>query len=82
MTAKAWSPGRADENVKVMSGQVVEVKSRDQGRDNSRQRINDEEGGTIWKLTKRISTGGLRDRYIQAADKLPPPAPAVPKAYR
>ena len=34
-------------------------------------------GGKIWKLMKRISTGGLRDKYnIQEAA---PPVPALPK---
>jgi hypothetical protein len=82
VTAKAWSPGRVDDNVKVKSGKLVKVKSHDGGRDNSRQKVNDEEGENIWKLTKRISTGELRDRYIQAADKPPPPIPALPNDYR
>ncbi|KAG2136411.1 hypothetical protein DEU56DRAFT_362282 [Suillus clintonianus] len=35
------------------------------------------EGSKIWKLMKRISTGGLRDRFH--ADTAPPPVPAIPK---
>jgi hypothetical protein len=34
----------SDDNVKVKSGKLVEVKSRDRERDNSRQKVNDEEG--------------------------------------
>lgn len=36
-----------------------------------------EEGGKIWKLMKRLSTGGLRDRY--QIDKVAPPVPAIPQ---
>ncbi|KAJ8694684.1 hypothetical protein PTI98_007339 [Pleurotus ostreatus] len=32
-------------------------------------------GGKIWKLMKRLSTGGLREKYAEA----PPPVPALPK---
>ncbi|KAG5643580.1 hypothetical protein DXG03_000633 [Asterophora parasitica] len=35
-------------------------------------------GGKIWKLVKRISTGGLREKY--AAEEAPP-VPALPKEY-
>lgn len=34
-------------------------------------------GGRWWKLVKRISTGGLRDKYQQ--DPAPPPVPALPQ---
>ncbi|KAH8103895.1 hypothetical protein BXZ70DRAFT_670466 [Cristinia sonorae] len=34
-------------------------------------------GGKLWKLMKRISTGGLRDKYT--SDPAPPPVPALPK---
>lgn len=37
-------------------------------------------GGKIWKLMKRISTGGLRDKYIEPSEP-PPPVPALPKDY-
>jgi len=37
-------------------------------------------GGKLWKLMKRISTGGLRDKYGATRDSLPPPpVPALPK---
>ncbi|KZT25219.1 hypothetical protein NEOLEDRAFT_1178633 [Neolentinus lepideus HHB14362 ss-1] len=36
--------------------------------------------GKIWKLVKRISTGGLRERYA-SQDFSPPPVPALPKEY-
>lgn len=35
------------------------------------------EGSKIWKLMKRISTGGLRERFH--ADTAPPPVPPIPK---
>ena len=34
-------------------------------------------GGKIWKLMKRISTGGLRDKY--STQEAAPPVPALPK---
>ena len=34
-------------------------------------------GGKWWKLMKRISTGGLREKYQQ--DPAPPPVPALPQ---
>ncbi|PSR70676.1 hypothetical protein PHLCEN_2v13449 [Hermanssonia centrifuga] len=38
-------------------------------------------GGKLWKLMKRISTGGLRDKYV-ARDSSPPPVPALPKDFQ
>lgn len=35
------------------------------------------EGSKVWRLIKRISTGGMRERFI--ADKSAPPVPAIPK---
>lgn len=35
-------------------------------------------GGKIWKLVKRLSTGGLRDKYN--AHETAPPVPALPEA--
>lgn len=35
------------------------------------------EGGKLWQLMRRISTGGLRDRF--QSDKVVPPVPAIPK---
>ncbi|KIJ12046.1 hypothetical protein PAXINDRAFT_15078 [Paxillus involutus ATCC 200175] len=35
------------------------------------------EGGKLWKLVKRISTGGLRERFH--AETAVPPVPAIPK---
>ncbi|TFK51908.1 hypothetical protein OE88DRAFT_1484953 [Heliocybe sulcata] len=37
-------------------------------------------GGKLWKLMKRISTGGLREKYA-SQDSSPPPVPALPKEY-
>ncbi|GLB43101.1 hypothetical protein LshimejAT787_1300020 [Lyophyllum shimeji] len=37
-------------------------------------------GSKIWKLMKRISTGGLREKYGQH-DAEAPPVPALPKEY-
>ncbi|EIN09481.1 hypothetical protein PUNSTDRAFT_119958 [Punctularia strigosozonata HHB-11173 SS5] len=37
-------------------------------------------GGKLWKLMKRISTGGLRDKYSSASPEVsPPPVPALPR---
>lgn len=38
-------------------------------------------GGKIWKLVKRISQGGLRDKYSREA-AAPPPVPALPKDFQ
>lgn len=35
------------------------------------------EGGKLWRLMRRISTGGLRDRF--QSEKVVPPVPAIPK---
>ncbi|OAX38533.1 hypothetical protein K503DRAFT_153461 [Rhizopogon vinicolor AM-OR11-026] len=35
------------------------------------------ESSKLWKLVKRISTGGMRERFV--ADKAAPPVPAIPK---
>jgi hypothetical protein len=79
VTVNTWSPGLVDDSLKVKSGKLVKVKSCDQGRDNLRQKVNDEEVEKRWKLMKRISTGGLRGRYIQVADKTLPHIPALLK---
>ncbi|KAI0046518.1 hypothetical protein FA95DRAFT_1606803 [Auriscalpium vulgare] len=36
-------------------------------------------GGRLWKLVKRISSSGLRDRYSSGPSTPPPPVPAIPK---
>ncbi|KZP05747.1 hypothetical protein FIBSPDRAFT_877194 [Athelia psychrophila] len=38
-----------------------------------------EEGGKMWKLMKRISTSGLRDKYH--VEKNAPPVPSLPKDF-
>ncbi|KAF8918873.1 hypothetical protein CPB85DRAFT_1430031 [Mucidula mucida] len=39
-------------------------------------------GSKLWKLMKRISTGGLRDRYVdESPTEPPPPVPPIPKDY-
>ncbi|KAH7929056.1 hypothetical protein BV22DRAFT_1029875 [Leucogyrophana mollusca] len=43
---------------------------------------NASEGGKIWKLMKRISTGGLRERFQAEKEKeKTPPVPAIPKDF-
>lgn len=37
-------------------------------------------GNKIWRLVKRISTSGLREKYHPSLDK-PPPVPALPRNY-
>jgi hypothetical protein len=80
-TAKAWGPGAAEEDVRAKPGKLVKARSGDRERDSPKEKENEDEGGRIWKLMKRISTGGLRDRYNHAADKEPPPVPALPKDF-
>ncbi|EMD39003.1 hypothetical protein CERSUDRAFT_112710 [Gelatoporia subvermispora B] len=47
-------------------------------RGKERERVDDvSPGGRWWKLVKRISTGGLRDKYNQRPTT-PPPVPALP----
>lgn len=41
------------------------------------ERTDGSEGGKLWRLMRRISTGGLRDRF--QSDKGVPPVPAIPK---
>ena len=80
-TAKAWVPSAVEEDVRAKPSKLVKARSGDRERDSPKEKDNEEEGGIIWKLMKRISTGGLRDRYSQAADKVPPPVPALPKDF-
>lgn len=50
------------------------------GKEKEADRSKDDESspkGKLWKLVKRISTGGLRDKYVH--DPSPPPVPALPK---
>jgi len=48
------------------------------GKDKDRE----EENGKWWKLVKRISTGGLRDKYRQSREGTPPPVPPLPVDLR
>lgn len=53
--------------------------------EDKRQRHREEEmspGGKLWKLVKRLSTGGLRDKYISRDSSEPPPVPALPEDFR
>ncbi|KAI0925075.1 hypothetical protein AcW2_005770 [Taiwanofungus camphoratus] len=52
---------------------VKSVKSKDR-----EVRDDPQAGGKWWKLVKRISTGGLRDKYRQPRGTTPPPVPALP----
>ncbi|KNZ80756.1 hypothetical protein J132_04261 [Termitomyces sp. J132] len=36
-------------------------------------------GSKLWKLMKKISTGGLREKFVH--DEVPPPVPSLPKEY-
>ncbi|KAA1468973.1 hypothetical protein DENSPDRAFT_551261 [Dentipellis sp. KUC8613] len=45
----------------------------------SKEHEEESTGGRLWKLVKRISSGGLRDRYQSGPSTPPPPVPAIPK---
>ena len=89
LSAKAWSPGRVEEDGKWKSGKVLKGKSVDRGKGGGgREKENDGEGGRIWKLMRRISASGLRDKYQHQQQQQslsdrapPPPVPALPKDY-
>lgn len=79
-TEKIHLPDSLDDE----SGRHTEraVRSPTANEDSPRSRQHREEesspGGKLWKLMKRISTGGLRDKYHGRAST-PPPVPALPK---
>ncbi|KAF8550979.1 hypothetical protein OG21DRAFT_1487343 [Imleria badia] len=47
------------------------------GHARSRSKADKNDGPKLWRLMRRISTGGLRDRF--QSDKAVPPVPAIPK---
>lgn len=72
------SPGYAGSGKGVRSARAY------RGEDERRQKPREEEvssSGKLWKLMKRISTGGLREKYTREASE-PPPVPALPKDFR
>ncbi|THH17848.1 hypothetical protein EW146_g3058 [Bondarzewia mesenterica] len=55
------------------------VRSRQaKGKEREKKEDDSPPAGKLWRLMKRISTGGLRDRYNSAGSS-PPPVPALPK---
>ncbi|KAL6306193.1 hypothetical protein BKA93DRAFT_165596 [Sparassis latifolia] len=78
-TAKNGAPetaaeeGRRSEGVGSWAAKSGKGKDRDFNEDSS-------PGGKWWKLVKRLSTGGLRDKYRQR-DSSPPPVPALPQDF-
>ncbi|OJA09826.1 hypothetical protein AZE42_07752 [Rhizopogon vesiculosus] len=54
---------------------LFQTRSVTEPRNNSNERP--AEGSKLWRLVKRISTGGMRERFV--ADKAAPPVPAIPK---
>ncbi|TFY73192.1 hypothetical protein EWM64_g10820, partial [Hericium alpestre] len=69
-------PALADGRGKLHKGRERE---KGKGREKGQEEEEDvSPGGKLWKLVKRISTGGLRDRY-QSGGSIPPPVPAIPK---
>ena len=39
-------------------------------------------GGTLWRLVKKISVGGLREKAQPVQEDVPPPVPALPKHFQ
>jgi hypothetical protein len=59
----------------------VKVKVESKKADNephSQKADSSQQGGKIWKLVKRLSSGVLRDRFLQEPEA-PPPVPPLPK---
>lgn len=67
--AKATASVAVEKDVRGKPGKLIKAKA-DHGE-------KDEDSNKIWKLVKRISTGGLRERY--QIDGSPPPVPPLPK---
>lgn len=66
------SKGRTLRTMRSFKGKDKEEKEKEKEREGESS-----PGGKIWKLVKRISQGGLRDKYSREAT--PPPVPALPK---
>ncbi|PCH36275.1 hypothetical protein WOLCODRAFT_140301 [Wolfiporia cocos MD-104 SS10] len=56
---------------------VKSVKDKERERDEGAH-----SSAKLWKLVKRISTGGLREKYRQSRDGAPPPVPPLPSEWR
>jgi hypothetical protein len=54
------------------------VLSQSKGKEKVQEKGDAGAGTRLWRLVKRISTGGLRERF-QTASTLPPPVPTMPK---
>ncbi|KAF7794459.1 hypothetical protein EIP86_005593 [Pleurotus ostreatoroseus] len=63
---------RKEKSMRTMRAPKGKEKEMERGRDDESS-----PKGKLWKLVKRISTGGLRDKYVR--DTSPPPVPALPK---
>lgn len=57
---------------------ATNVISQSKGKEKVQEKGDAGAGTRLWRLVKRISTGGLRERF-QAANALPPPVPTMPK---
>ncbi len=71
-----------------ITGSLLSTPKLDDSLGNSPRSRKSEPGGSsgsgskLWKLMKRISTGGLRDRYVdESPTEPPPPVPPIPKDY-
>lgn len=54
------------------------VLSQSKGKEKVQEKSDAGTGNRLWRLVKRISAGGLRERF-QTASALPPPVPTIPK---
>lgn len=75
--SRAWSADPAQEDVRAKPGKLVKAK-HDREREREKEKEKEEAKGKIWKLMKRISTGGLREKYHS---EIAPPVPALPQGF-
>lgn len=71
-------------SAQIVSSRQATPKSDSSAMDSPRSRKSEGGAGSgkLWKLMKRISTGGLRDKYVDDLPyEPPPPVPALPKDY-
>lgn len=75
--------GRSEKSRKEREGRPLRTMRSFKGKEKESDKVKDDEsspGGKLWKLVKRISTGGLRDKYVRESS--PPPVPALPKDFQ